>query len=281
MIQMKKWFKIIGRVLGGFIVLLLIGGLVFNQMVFRLIFGLGYMDVYNGNNDRGNQIMKYAMSHMDSIDAQTYHSLSVQNTKNGNYDLAMKALNKSYAMDSSEVGAYLGWVLLYYYRDYERALEVLEEYDALTPDFSDAPMGEDIHYLKGLAHMQMRNWIQAKDEFERYINESSETFGEKYVDVYAFVQLGRCYARLEEWNQAIRLYKQAIRNYKECSEAYYYMGLAQIELGESDKACYNLNTADSLIQNGYKSSDTYIEYFHEIYPQQIQIALQTNCDTRE
>ena len=250
-------------------------------MVFRLMFGLGYMDVYNGNNERGNQLMQYAMSQMDSIDGQTYHSLSVQNTKNGNYHLAIDALNKAYEMDPSEVGAYFGWVLLYYYHDYERALEVLEKYDALTPEFSDAPMGEDIHYLKGLAHMQMENWILAKEEIEYYIKESSETVGEKYVDVYAFVQLGRCYAQMEEWNQAIILYRQAIQNYEECSEAYYYMGLAQIELKEGDKACYSLNTADSLIQSGYKSSDTYIEYFHEIYPQQIQIALQTNCDTTE
>lgn len=50
------------------------------------------------------------------------------------------------------------------------------------------------------------------------------------------------------------------------------MGLAQIELQENDKACYNLNKTDSLIQKGHKSSDTYVEYFYEIYPQQIQIA---------
>jgi tetratricopeptide (TPR) repeat protein len=278
MIKKRKWLKITGIFFGSIFSILLVLGIIFNQVFFQLVLGLGYMDIYNGNNERGNAIMQYGISHMDTITAETYHSLSVQNTKNGNYDIAIKALEESYKLDPDEAGAYLGWVLLYYYHDDERALNILEKYDVLTPDFSDAPMGEDIHYLKGLAHMQLEHYNEAIREFDTYINEVSKTHGEAFVDVYVFVQKGRCLAKTDQLDAAVYSYERAVSNYDECTEAYYYCGITLMELNQKDSACIYLNKASSLIQNGYKSSDTYVEYFHEIYPQQIQLAIEENCN---
>ena len=274
----KKWYRIIGIVLGSIISVLLILAVIFNQIFFQLLFGLGYMDIYNGNNNRGNTLMQYAISHMDTVKAETYHSLSVQNTKNGNYDIAIEALEKSYAINPNEAGAYFGWVLLYYYHDYSRALSVLEKHDALTPDFSDAPMGEDIHYLKGLAQMQLGRYDEAINEFDQYIDEVSNTNGEAFVDVYAFIQKGRCLTYINQYDLALQSYERAISNYDECTEAYYFKGISLMDHGETNDACISLNKALDLIQNGYKSSDTYIEYFHEVYPQQIQSAINENCN---
>lgn len=150
---MKKIFKWFSIVVGIILTLIVILGLIFSQLTLRLIMGVGSMDIYYGNNERGNEIIKYAMTKADSLSDGDYHAISVQNTKNGNYDIAINALEKGMDINPRELGGYYGWILLYYYRDYERALKVLNEYDAFTPNFSDAPSGEDIHYLKGLAYM--------------------------------------------------------------------------------------------------------------------------------
>lgn len=276
----RKWFKWLIITISSFLVIILILAIIYSEIAFRLLSGVGYLDVYNGNNERGNKIMKYAISKMKNPDTNVYHALSVQNTKNGNYDIAISALDKAYEINPNEVGAYYGWVLLYYYHDYEKALKVLNKYDDNTPDFSDAPMGEDIHYLKGLAYMQLKNYENAIKEFDISITNISERNGEDWVDIYTFVNKGRCLAKLHQFEEAIRTYLKAIKYYDKCAEAYYFMGIAQISINQNVSACQNLNTALNLVKNGYKSSDAYIEFFHEIYEQQIVQSIFENCTNK-
>jgi len=242
-----------------------------------LLFQIGRQGNYYGNFDKGNALIAYAFSKRDSIVAHDFQSWSVLNSKNGNYAIAIEKLEKAVEMDFREEADYYGWLLLYYYRDYEKALPILEQYDALTPNFSDAPMGEDIHYLKGLCQMQMNHYENAIAEFDTYINNLAATHGEDFVDVYTFVQKGRCLSKLGRHEEAIPSYKKAINYYKNCSEAYYFMGLTQLEMDEKEKACENFNIALDLINKGYKSSDNYVEYFHEIYPQQIELSMAASC----
>lgn len=242
-----------------------------------LIFQIGYQTNYYGRFDKGNALIEYAYSIRDSVGAHDFQSWSVLNSKNGNYTIAIEKLEKAIEMDFQGEAGYYGWLLLYYYRDYEKALSILEQYDAFTPDFSDAPMGEDIHYLKGLCHMQMNNNQKAVDEFNTYIKNLATTHGEDFVDVYTFVQKGRCLTELNKFDEAILSFKKAIKYYENCSEAYYFMGLTQLEMNNKKDACSNLNIALELMNKGFKSSDNYVEYFHEIYPQQIELSITESC----
>ena len=242
-----------------------------------LLFDIGYQSIYYGKNDLGNALIAYALSKRDSIKDEDYRHWSVQNTKNGYYIKAIALLEKAMKLNPKKISRYYGWVLLYYYRDYEKALTILEQHDAYTPNFSDAPMGEDIHYLKGLCHMQLKRYNKALEEFNTYITNLAATHGEDFVDVYTFVQKGRCLTQLGEFEEALSAYQKAIHYYENCTEAYYFMGLTQFEMNEADSACRNFNTALDLIQKGHKSSDTYVEYFHEIYLQQIEESIAENC----
>jgi tetratricopeptide (TPR) repeat protein len=81
---------------------------------------LGSRNAYFGNNERGNEIMRYAISKSSGVTGDDYHEWSVQNTKNGNYVTAIEALEKAVSLDPNLYG-YYGWVLLYYYHDYTKA----------------------------------------------------------------------------------------------------------------------------------------------------------------
>jgi tetratricopeptide (TPR) repeat protein len=273
--KILKWLMISIGTLFAIIITLAI---IYNQLTFALLSGIGSMDLYSGNNERGNKIITYAISKIETPSAETYHAISVQNTKNGNYNVAIPALEKAIKLNPEEGTAYYGWVLLYYYHDYEKSLEILEQCDAYTPNFSDAPMGTDIHYLKGLCHMQLQHYQKAVDEFNIYIHNFATTHGEDFVDVYTFVQKGRCLTQLGQFEQAINSYNKAIKYYDNCTEAYYFMGLTQLKINEKENACNSFNTALNLIQKGHKSADTYVEYFHEIYPQQIEESIMKSCN---
>ena len=262
---------------GNYIALTIVLGIFFNQFLFMLLFQYGYSEVYAGNNKTGNKIMNYAISKMKKPDAEIYHALSVQNTKNGNYDIAIEALKKSYEINPRDAGAYYGWVLLYYYHDYEQALQVLNEFDDSTPDFSDWPMGECIHYLKGLAHKEMGQYELALNEFITSIENTSTENDANWVDYQVFLNKGISLFYLERYADAITAFNQAISNNDKCSEAYYFIGLSQLKLGNNESGCINLDKAHSLVSKGYKSSDPYVELFHEIYIQQVDQHILQNC----
>ena len=273
----NKWCKWLFRIIGSLMVIIIILALIFEQATFIILGGVGILDIHYGNNERGNKIMYYAFSKIDKPDAYDYHEISVQNTKNGNYNFAIPALEKAYKLDPENIGAYYGWVLLYYYHEYEKSLSILKKYDNSTPGFSDWPMGECIHYLKGLAHMQLKDYGSAIKEFDISIENTASEHGENWVNFEVFINKGRCLAELKKYTEAIISYQKAINNCNKCSEPYYFMGISQIMLFQNENACQNLNKAYELIKKGYKSSDAYVELFHEIYEQQIIESISNNC----
>lgn len=245
----------------------------------KILASVGYQNLYYGKNERGNELIQYALSKMDSITGDELRGLSVQNTKNGNYRQAIEMLEEAMKLDPETVSRYYGWLLLYYYRDYEKALEILELHDAYTPNFDDAPMGEDIHYLKGLAHFQLQHYEKALAEFNLYITNLGNTHGEDFVDVYTFVQKGRCLAYLSRNEEAIKAFDKAIYYAANCTEAFYFKGILLAEMvGQKSSACNHLVKAKELMDKGSKSSDNYVEFFHEIYWQDIDKAIKLYCE---
>ena len=234
------------------------------------LIGIGYFDVYMGNNQRGNAIMGYALSKIPNPDYELYHELSVQNTKNGNYKLAVQYLDKA-AKLNPEVNGYYGWVMLYYFRDYERALKYLEKYDSLTPNYSDFPAGENINYLKGMALLMQKKYSTSIIYFKKYIHEVHKTIGEKWLDPSVFYYLGIAYYTIGDSKNAKLSFKKAIKYYPHFCEAYFY--LAKIEKTNKNKL-KKLNKAKQLLNNGFSKKDVYVEIFNPIYLQDIENEIQ-------
>jgi tetratricopeptide (TPR) repeat protein len=233
---------------------------------------VGYQSTYFGNDVIGNELMQYAISKYDKPTGDDYHEISVQNTKNGNYIQAIAALEKAVSLDP-KVHGYYGWVLLYYYRDYEKALEHLEAFDQLTPNFTDAPGGEDIHFQKGLAHMQLQHYETAIKAFDLNINEVSKKYGEKWTNPYCSVYKGRCYEALNDWKKADKAYATAIIIDSNCTEAYYFRGLLHAQQSKIKTARPLLKKALALVNRGNRQTDVYIELFDEIYKEDIEAAI--------
>lgn len=235
----------------------------------KLILGtVGFGLTLYGFNELGPQISKSALNSRYKLTGNDYRAFSVQNTKNGNYALAINALENAISLDI-KYKEYYGWVLLYYYRDYKRAYKILNDYDQLTPNFSDPVFGENVNYLKGLALLKMDRFQGAIDEFDIYINYVTNESGEKWVDVYAFVERGNAYLKKKMYQEAINNYDLAIANYANNTEAYFYKSIAYTKKDELDSALTSANKAYQLISKGYKHEDNYIEYFHEVYPAQV------------
>jgi tetratricopeptide (TPR) repeat protein len=234
------------------------------------IIGIGYLDVYMGNNVRGNQIMEYGLKQISNPSYEIYHEISVQNTKNGNYHQAIKYLNLA-AKLNTEVYGYYGWLMLYYYRDYSKSISYLEKYDSLTPNFTDYPSGENINYLKGLVLLNQKNYLTSIKYFNKSIIEIKKTVGKKWIDPSVYYYLGIANYSIGDVVNAKLSFKKAIKYYPQFSEAYFY--LAKIEKTNKNKL-KKLNKAKQLLNNGFSKKDVYVEIFNPIYLQDIENEIQ-------
>lgn len=225
--------------------------------------------LYQGANTAGKEFSEHTVTVLDSVSADTYHQLSVQHLKNGNYVQSHKYISEAVKIDPKEHSGYFAWVLLYYYRDYPKALNYLNMYDDFTPNFSDFPVGENIHYLKGIALLKMNQLDSAMTEFNTYIKEENDAGAADFIDASVYIHQGRIFAEQNQPSKAIQSYKNAIELNSKCLEAYYFLAEVQANNDQFELALVNIDLAEIFYLSSLKASDIYVELFHEIYLEDI------------
>ncbi len=193
-----------------------------------------------------------------------YRQQAIPYNQTGDYHLGFPLMEKAAALHAKAALNYYCWLLLYQYRDYERALMRLNQYDNLTPDQTDAVWGRNIHFLKGLVRKQLGHQPTAIQEFTTCVEEDG-----KNVDVYVYVYRGICQHELKAYDQAIADFDTAIAEYDKCTMAYYYKALTLLELDRREEALSCLKVADDLLKRGYKQTDPFTEIFDEIHPEMV------------
>ena len=185
--------------------------------------------------------------------------------KIGDYHLAFPLLEEAANVDAKDALYYYSWLLLYYFRDYERALERLNQYDDFTPNQFDVAWGENVNYLKGLAYKQLGDYEKAIKEFSKAIEDEGSN-----VDLYAYVYRGIAYFNNDNFNSAIEDFDTAINEYSNCTTAYYWKGEVLMAVDNKKEALENYNKALELLKKGYFKSDSYMELFDVPVKEQIE-----------
>ena len=193
---------------------------------------------------------------------------SIAYTKRGDFDLAIPLLEKSRTLDLSESLYYYSWLTLFHYRDYEKALGLLNEYDDLTPGSRDYAMSQNVNYLKGLALRQLGRFDEAILEFDKVIKDEEEA-----VDPYTFVYKGICAYHLGQYEEVHEVMDEALEKFEECTMAMYYRALAFKRQGKTSLAKKWLKKAETSILAGNKKSHPYVEVFDEVHPMMIADSL--------
>lgn len=186
-------------------------------------------------------------------------------TKIGDYHIAFPLLEQAAKVDPKDALYYYSWLLLYYYRDYPRAIERLNEYDNFTPNEPDFAWGENVNYLKGIAHKQMEEYNVAIDEFSKAIKDDGTN-----VELYAFVYRGIAYLKDNNPELAIKDFNKAIKEYDKCSTAYYWKGVALLMKKKRTEALVNFQISLELLKKGYFKSDPYMEIFDVPSEEQVE-----------
>lgn len=208
---------------------------------------------------------------IDSLHVEALVEKSVSYNKRGQFATGMYYLNKGTALDPVEHLGYRGFVKLYMFRDYEGALSDFLRLDDLTPEFRDAPWGEDIYKVIGIAYMGMNDYEKALEHINRSIDEITKDEGEDWIEPRTFMYQGVCLMEMGKVDQAVLAFDKQIQYCNECSSGYYYKAKALIEMGSDEVKDieYLLKTANTLAQKGLIESSPYFELPFQIYPSDI------------
>lgn len=247
---MKKFFKIFGYIVGAILVI-------------AIGFGI-YLYFWNENRIEKSKELSQRIENFESEDSNEYMEYSVHLNKAGDFENGFKYLNKAVELDPKLHLGYRGWIRLRKMRDFDKALEDFDRLDSLTPNFVDAPWGEDIDFLRGECFFGKKEYQRAIELFNRNIQNQKED----WADIQSFVYLGLCKYELGNYEKAISEFKRALNQSEYVPESFFGMAKAYQKLGQIKKAKENLSKAEGNIH--YKRDDIYNEFLNEIYMSEIQ-----------
>jgi tetratricopeptide (TPR) repeat protein len=257
---MKKFFKIFKILLTVIFTaysIIIISFLFFSDKEKRYDFASHMQGVYL------SQTMFEILKFQDPLNSEIYFEQSVPFNKRGDYERGFELLDKAVEYNPRDYLGYRAYMKLRFLRDFEGAIIDFDTLDKLTPNFIDAPWGEDIDFLRGEAYYGLGDYQNAILHF----NKSISNQGEDWVNIQSYVYLGISDSKLENFDKAIISYNRALNQSEFVCEA--HLGLAKVykKIGETEKAKEHILKAEEYYK--YKRNDPYNEFLNEIYKKDI------------
>ncbi|MCF6347854.1 MAG: tetratricopeptide repeat protein [Flavobacteriaceae bacterium] len=249
---MKKFFKILGVVFG----VILIG-----------IIGIIGLLIYGNSKIKELRKKRKELSEkvesFESTNSDDYFEYSVEINKSGDFSRGFKYLDKAIELEPTLHLGYRGWIRLRKIRDFDNALTDFNQLDSLTPNFVDAPWGENINFLRGECYYGNKDYQKAIDCF----NQSVKNQKEDWADIQTFVYLGICEYELENFEKSISEFNRALKQSINTCEAHFGLAKVYHKIGNLEKAKEHILKAEENID--YKREDIYNEFLNEIYLSEI------------
>lgn len=199
----------------------------------------------------------------DQDNSDAWMERSVSFNKAGDFKQGFEYLNKAVELNPSSHLGYRGWIRLRKMRDYDKALADFDRLDSLTPNFVDAPWGEDIDFLRGECYFGKKDYQKAIELFNRNIKNQKED----WADIHSFVYLGLCEYELRNYKKAVAEFQRALNQTENVPESYFGMAKSYQKLGQTEKAKKSILEAENNMH--YKRDDVYNEFLNEIYLSEI------------
>ena len=171
--------------------------------------------------------------------------------------------------DPEEWLGYKGYCWLYFYRDYERALEELERFDAFTPGFVDYPQATSVDYMKGICHLQLGQKEKAIQLLEINLQKEKEETGVEYTELMNYQMLAIAYHQNGAWEAADKVYKEGLKHNENSADLWFHYADNLYEMKRLEEARNALVQSQSWYNKGSRNFRPYVEEFYAIYQEDI------------
>lgn len=208
---------------------------------------------------------------LDSTYEQAVYELSVAYLKRGLPHKWKEQYDKAIPLDSVTRIPWRGYLYLWFYRDYKKAIADFDASDDLTPNFVDQPQGHSVDYWRGIAYLGLKNYDYSIAYFDKYINQEIEESGEDWVELTAFLYRGIAYYESGDLDKARYNFDKRLEHGRNISaDAKYYKALIAQKEGDLELAEALVDAAIEDFKQGYFNNRPYVETLRQIYIEDLQ-----------
>ena len=158
-----------------------------------------------------------------------------------------------------------GYLYLYFYRDYERAIQDFNATDTLTPDFVDNPQSQSVDYMRGICYLRLGKFDKALAFFDKHIAHETQQAGIDYLDGKAFLFKAIAHwekGELEEMKKTLEL-GRSVDNIN--ADLLFWLAKYYRQVGDESQAKTFMDHAQKQFLVGYHNKRPYVEEFYQLY----------------
>ncbi len=206
---------------------------------------------------------------MDSTDADLWREFGTSRVKRGIPDEMYYYYGEAVKRKPEKWVGFRGYLYLYFYRDYYRAIEDFNYGDELRGEV-DFSQGQNHDYMRGICYYGLEDYEAAYNAFDKYISKVVTDEGEEWADVYAYLYKGLTLIKMERLDEALVEFDRALKYYKNLSDCFYHKARIYVARGQFDLAMEQLKKAEKYHQEGYYHQRPYVEVLEQVYIQDIR-----------
>ena len=167
---------------------------------------------------------------IDSTYEEAVYELSVAHLKRGMPHKWLPQYEKALALNPEYRYPWRGYLYLWFYRDYKKAIADFDASDSLTPNFVDAPQGHSVDFWRGIAYLGLKDYKNSIDYFDKHIQKETEETGEDWVEHEAFLYRGIAHYENGNSAKALENFNTLLKYNTDFADAKYYKALIQLDV---------------------------------------------------
>jgi len=204
----------------------------------------------------------------DSTNADIWREFGTAQVKRG-FAVKMEYFyGKATKFNPKEWQGWRGYLYLYFYRDFERAIIDFNAVDSILGLVGHS-QGQNHDYMRGIAYYGLKDYSKALTYLNKYINTTIKDAGLDWVDVYAILYRGLTQEKLGNLENALADFTLVLKQYPKLADAHYHKARILYSIGENKLAISHLKLAKENFSLGYFHKRPYIEVLDQIYNQDI------------
>ncbi len=172
---------------------------------------------------------------------------------------------KSVQYDPLSWQGWRGYMYLYFYRDYERAIADFNAIDDLTPDIVDYPQSTSVHFMRGICYLQLGEYDKALSYWDRHITEELKTNTEKYIDSKTFLFQGITYYKKGDYAKARESFDRGLKHADYNADLWLWSAKLALYNKEKKKGLADLEKAQIQYNKEYQNDRPYVEEFYQMH----------------
>jgi tetratricopeptide (TPR) repeat protein len=215
---------------------------------------------------------------LDTNAGYLWREFGTARVKRGIADEMQYYYGKAVEKEPDPWAGFRGYLYLYFYRDYARAISDFNYSDKVTASIGYS-QGQNHDYMRGIAYYGSKDYEAANFYLSRYIDTTIAETGEEWVDAFAVLYRALAYEKLGKLPESRAEFARVLRIYEDLADVYYHLARLDVMEGKKDIAFKNLQKAKKNYQDGYYHSRPYVEVLEQIYWQDL-VMLEAEIENR-